>query len=171
MLRNLIILVLFLPFSIIGQNKVLTYDQTQDIVFAEQYNTKGVLETYITKEGISISIGDTLTIGNALIKRKNYLFNDVFSHIAVGNTKGVKNREFRYLPHRYSGSKVIVKSFYVKHERFDGYKLWPNRKRIPLYVAVFVKNPKSKGLAKIFLRSRKTILDIEKAFLCGEIIE
>jgi len=171
MLRNLIIIVLFLPFSMIGQKKVLTYDQTQDIVFAEQYNTKEVLENYITKEGISISIGDTLTIGDALIKRKDYLFNDVFSHIVVGNTKGFKNREFEYLPHRYSDSKVIVKSFYVKHERFDGYKLWPNRKRIPLYVAVFVKNPKSKGFARIFLRSRKTILDIEKAFLCGEIIE
>ncbi len=171
MFRNLIIILLSLPFSMIGQQEVLTYDQSQDIEFAEQFNINQVIDTYITKEGVSISIGDTITIGNALIKRKKYLFNDVFSCIVLGDTKGVKNKDYRYLPHNYSGSQVIVKSFYVKHERFDGYKLWPNRKKMPLYIEVFVRNPKSKGIAKIFLKSRKTILDIEKAILIGEVIK
>ena len=97
------------------------------------------------------------------------MFHDVFSHIVIGHTKGGTNKEYRPLSHNYSGSQVIVKSLFVTHEKFTGYKLFPNRKKMPLYVSVFVRESRS-GISKIFSHSRKTILDIEKALSSGEII-
>ena len=168
MIKNLIILVLYLPLFTLAQQESLTYDQTQDIKFAEKYKNNTAIDAYRTKDGLTISIGDTLTIGNAVINRNRYLFDDVFSNIVIGNTKGIKNKEFRPLPHNYSGSKVVVKSLFVTHQKFNGYKLWPNRKQMPLCVSVFVRNPK--GATNIFSYPRKTILDIEKALSSGEIV-
>jgi hypothetical protein len=169
MIKKIAILVLCLPLFSFAQKKNLTYDQTKDIQFVKQYKNNTVIDSYTTKDGLTISVGDTLTIGNAVIERKKYMFHDVFSHIVIGQTKGAANKEFRPLPHNYSGSKVIVKSLFVTHEKFTGYKLWPNRKQMPLYVSVFVREYKS-GISKIFSHSRKTILDIEKALSSGEII-
>jgi hypothetical protein len=169
MIKKIAILVLCLPLFSFAQKKNLTYDQTNDIQFVKQYKNNTVIDSYTTKDGLTINVGDTLTIGNAVIERKRYMFHDVFSHIVIGQTKGTTNKEFRYLPHNYSGNKVIVKSLFVTHEKFTGYKLFPNRKEMPLYVSVFVTEYKS-GISKIFSHSRKTILDIEKALSSGEII-
>jgi hypothetical protein len=169
MIKKIAILVLCLPLFSSAQKEHLTYDQTQDIEFAKQYKNNTAIDSYITKDGFIISVGDTLSIGNAIIKRKKYMFHDVFSHIVIGETKGRTNKEFRYLPHNYSGNKVIVKSLFITHERFTGYKLFFNRKEMPLYVSIFIAEYKS-GISKIFSHSRKTILDIEKALLSGEII-
>ena len=46
--------------------------------------------------------------------------------------------------------------------------MWPNRRKTPLCVNVFVKN--LKGTSSVFSYSRKTILDIERAFSLGEIV-
>ena len=164
MIRILIIFALFLPLFSIAQQEVITYDQTQDISFAEKYKKNTKIHTYISKDGLSISIGDTLIIGDALIEGDKYIFDDTFSHIVIGNTKGMK-KEFNPLPHSYSGTKVVVKTFFVTHKRFSNYKLWPNRKRMPLCVSIFVRSSKN-----ILSYSRKTILDIEKALLSGEIV-
>ena len=169
MIKKTVILILCLPLFTLAQKEILTYNQTNDIKFVKQYKNNTAIDSYTTKDGLTISVGDTLTIGNAVIERKKYMFHDVFSHIVIGKTKGTANKEFRYLPHNYSGSKVIVKSLFVTHEKFVGYKLWPNRKEMPLYVSIFVTEYKS-GLSKIFSHSRKTILDIEKALSSGEII-
>jgi hypothetical protein len=169
MIKKIVILVLCLPLFALAQKESLTYDQTYDIKFIKQYKNNTEIYSYTTKDGLTISVGDTLTIGNAIIKRKKYMFHDVFSHIVIGKTKGTTNKEFRYLPHNYSGNKVIVKSLFVTHEKFTAFKLFPNRKEMPLYVSVFVREAQS-GISKIFSHSRKTILDIEKALLSGEII-
>ena len=157
----------------------LKYYQTQDIKFAEQYDTKQDINSYSTKNGVTIAIGDTLMIGNAFLESKiignfivkgtQYMLDDVFSYIVSGNTKGVKNKKFNPLPHKYSGMKVTVESFYVNHEKYHGYKLWPNRKQMPLYVSVFVKSLDNTGFRKVFGYSKMTILDIEKALSSGEI--
>ena len=167
--KNVLILTLCLPLFAFTQQKDLTYDNTQDVKFVEQYKNNTIIDSYTTKDGLLIKIGDTLTIGNAIIKRKKYLFNDVFSHIVIGKTKGRTNKDSRYLPHNYSGNKVIIKSLFVTHEKFTGYKLRPNRKHMPLYVSIFVIEYES-GISKIFSHSRKTILDIEKALSSAEII-
>jgi len=174
-MKKIVILALCLPIFSFAQKKNLTYDQISDIQFAKQYQNNTAIDSYTTKDGLTINVGDTLTIGNAVIERNKYMFNDVFSHIVIGKIKGTTNKEFTHLPHNYSGSKVIVKSLFVTHEKFTGYKLWPNRKEMPLYVSVFVKNPKvklnsAKGLSKMLSHSRKTILDIEKALSSSEII-
>ena len=166
---KIVTLALCLPLFALAQKEHLTYDQTINIKFVKQYKNNTLIDSYITKDGLIIRVGDTLTIGNAVIDRKKYIFHDVFSHIVIGKTKGAANKEFRYLPHNYSGNKVIVKSLYVTHEKYNGYKLWPNRKEMPLYVSIFVREAQS-GISKIFSHSRKTILDIEKALSSGEII-
>ena len=93
------------------------------------------------------------------------MFDDTFSHIVVGNTKGVTNKEFKLLPHNYSGISVIVKSFFVTHEKVKEFIFFPNRKKTPLFVSIFVRSSNS-----ILSYSRKTIIDIEKALLSGEIV-
>ena len=175
MIKNIILLAFFLPFLTCAKQDSLTYDQTQDIKFAEQYENNTEINFYVTKDGLKISIGDTLTIGNAVINGKKYMFHDVFSHIVIGNTQDVYNKEFSSLPHKYAGSKIIVKSLFVMHEKLNGFKLWPNRKQTPLYVNIFTRSLQVKlnlenRLAKIFSYSRKTILDIEKALLLEEIV-
>ena len=169
MIKNIIIIALFLPLLTFAQKEILTYDQTQDIEFSKQYKNNTAIHSYITKEGITISVGDTLVIGNAIIKTKKYLFHDVFSHVIIGNPKGETNKTFRYLPHKYSGNKVIIKSLFVTHEKFTGLKFWTSSKKMPLYVSSFIKEYKS-GIFKKISQSRKTILDIEKALSSGEII-
>ena len=174
-MKRIAILLLCLPFFTFAQKKNLTYEQAHDIKYAKKYKNNTAIGSYVTKDGLTIKIGDTLTIGNAVIERDKYMFNDAFSHIVIGQTKGTTNKEFTPLPHNYSGSKVIVKSLFVTHKKVTGYKLWPNRKETPLFVSVFVKNPKVevnslKGFSKMLSHSRKTIIDIEKALLSGEII-
>ena len=151
------------------QQKNLNYNQVNDINFVKQFKNNTVIDSYTTKDGITIRVGDTLTIGYAINDKQKYMHHDVFSHIVIGKNKSVKNKEFRYLPHNYTGNKVIVKSLFVTHEKYNGYKLLPKRKELPLYISVFVKEYKS-GITKIFSHSRKTILDIEKAISSGEII-
>ena len=174
-MKKIAILALCLPLFTFAQKKNLTFDQANDIKYAKQYKNNTVIDSYTTKDGLTISVGDILTIGNAVIERDKYMFNDVFSHIVIGKAKGVDNTNFRYLPHDYSGSKVIVKSLFVTHKKETGYVLWSKRNEMPLYVSIFVKNPKIevnsvKGFSKMLSHSRKTIVDIEKALAAGEIV-
>ena len=175
MMKKIAILFLCLPLFTFAQKKNLTFDQANDIKYAKQYKNNTTITSYTTKDGLTISVGDILTIGKAVIERDKYMFNDVFSHIVTGKAKGVDNTNFRYLPHDYSGSKVIVKSLFVTHKKETGYVLWSQRKKMPLYVSVFVKNPKVevnsvKGFSKMLSYSKKTIVDIEKALASGEIV-
>ena len=173
-MKKTAILFLCFPLFVFTQNKNLTYSQANDIKITKRYKNNTAINSYTTKDGLTIRVGDILTIGNAVIEGKKYMFNDVFSYIVSGKAKGTDNN-FIYLPHNHSGSKVIVKSLFVTHEKVTAYKLWPNRKEMPLYVSVFVKNPKVevnsvKGLSKMLSHSRKTIVDIEKALASGEIV-
>ena len=67
-----------MQFSVFAQLKSLTYEQSQDISFVEQYTNNTEIDSYISKDGITIGVGDTLIIGKALIDRENYLYDDVF---------------------------------------------------------------------------------------------
>ena len=164
-----------LPFFSLAQTKDITYDQTQNVSFVAQYKNNTEIDSYLTKDGMLLKVGDTLTIGKAIIfgnainNRKKYLYDDVFTYIVAGNVKGRSLQEFNFIPHDYTGDKVIIKSLFVSHEKYKGYKLFPKRKFLPLYVSIFVKSYKT-GISKVFSHSRITILDIERAFVSGEVL-
>jgi len=164
-----------LPFFSLAQTKNITYDQTQNVSFVAQYKNNTEIDSYLTKDGMLLKVGDTLTIGKAIIfgnainNRKKYLYDDVFTYIVAGNVKGRSLQEFNFIPHDYTGDKVIIKSLFVSHEKYKGYKLFPKRKELPLYVSIFVKSYKT-GISKVFSHSRITILDIERAFVSGEVL-
>lgn len=164
-----------LPFFSLAQTKDITYDQTQNVSFVAQYKNNTEIDSYLTKDGMLLKVGDTLTIGKAIIfgnainNRKKYLYDDVFTYIVAGNVKGRSLQEFNFIPHDYTGDKVIIKSLFVSHEKYKGYKLFPKRKELPLYVSIFVKSYKT-GISKVFSHSRITILDIERAFVSGEVL-
>ena len=174
-MKKIVFLILCFPFFIFSQEKSLTYSQANDIQYAKNYKNNTLIDSYTTKDGFQINVGDTLIIGQAFTERDKYMFNDVFKYIAVGHVKGVDNSGFTYLPFSYSANKIIIKSIFVTHKKPEGYKLWPNRKETPLYISVFTKNIKVefnsvKDVSKILAHSRKTIVDIDQALLCGEIV-
>ena len=175
-MKNILLLTFYLPIFLMAQEVNLNYEQTNDISFAKKFKNDTKINSYTTKDDLKISIGDTLTIGKAVIERKKYMINDVFSHIVIGDVKGTYIHDFKYLPHKYNGDQVIVKSMYVKHVKYEGYNVLKNRKEMPLYVNIFVTNLKTKsqsglsGIKSMLKESRKTILDIEKALSSGEII-
>ena len=174
-MKKILLVILISPLIIMAQEKDLSYSQTQDIKFVSSIKNATEINSYTTKNGLEIKIGDTLTIGNANINREKYMLDDTFATIAVGKVKSTNKKQMKFLPHRYSGTKVIVHSLFVTHEKYKGYNPLANRKEMPLYVSVFVKNPKNdfnslQGVSKAFSISRKTILDIEKSLYLGEIM-
>ena len=90
----------------------------------------------------------------------------------IGKIKGGDLKNFKHLPHRHAGTKVVVQSIFVTHIKQNDSKFWSNRKDSPLYVSIFVKNPET-GLGSgsvvstILSSSKRTILDIEKALEIG----
>ena len=132
------------------------------------------VESYETKDKHIMKVGDTLTIGTAYNKKGRNILGDLFSNIATGNIKGT-TKEPDYLPHSYNGQKVIIESIYVMHEKYNGYNPLYNRKEMPLYILVYAKRPKVqnvniKNISTALSHKRITIVDIEKAFSFGEVI-
>lgn len=171
-MKNYILFFLSIPFLISAQDRNINYKQANDIKFAKNYKNNTTLDSYITKDGLKISVGDILTIGNAFNERDKYMINDKFSNIVIGNVKGTYIHDYKYLPHNYSENKVRVKEIYVKHVKYEGYNVLKNRKETPLYINVYTKtiNDDSKNNISNFLRvSKATIINIDDAILSGEI--
>tara|TARA_B100000989_G_scaffold48193_1_gene31429 strand:+ start:2556 stop:3215 length:660 start_codon:yes stop_codon:yes gene_type:complete len=169
-----IIIITLLPLISFSQIKKIDYSQTQDIDFVKNIKNYTTVEIYETKDGHTIKIGDTITVGQAYSKRNRNILGDVFSNIAIGKIKGL-TKEPEYLPHNYSGQKVIIQSLYVKHEKYNGYNPLYNRKEMPLYVSTYAKRPKInniniKNLSTALSHKRITVIDLEKAISFGEVI-
>ena len=171
---RLIIFFLLFPFFIFSQEINLTYDQANNIEFSRDIKNYTKLKSYTTKFGTVINIGDTLTLGKAKKDKGRYIFDDTYSYIVNGKRRGNIQDDYEFLPHHFSGDKVIVKSIFATHAPSDEYKLWISRKSQPLYVSLYVKNP-SKGagsgkfLSTIANSSLRTIVDIDKALEYNEI--
>ena len=173
-MKNTLLLFLLSPMLMIAQIQELKYSQTNDIAYVSDIKNNTTVNTYITKNKSKISLGDTLVIGKADIDRKRYILGDVFKNIVIGNIKG-SMQDFRYLPHDYSGEKVIVQSMFVMHEKYTGYNPLVKRKELPLYVNIYVKSPKVSNISfstfsSVLSHSRKTIVNIEEAFSLGEVV-
>ena len=74
------IFILCFPLFIFAQKVDLTYDQANDINFVESYKDNTLIDSYKTKDGVIINVGDTLTIGNAVIKRKKRSLSQGIQH-------------------------------------------------------------------------------------------
>ena len=163
-----------LPIFSSPQLEKIVYNQTQDINYVKNIKNNTTVESYETKDKLIMKVGDTITIGTAFNKKGRNILGDLFSTIATGNIKGT-TKEPEYLPHSYNGQKVIVESIYVLHEKYNGYNPLYNRKEMPLYVLVYAKRPKVqnvniKNISTALSHKRITIVDIEKAFSLGEVI-
>ena len=163
-----------LPIFSSPQLEKIVYSQTQDIKYAKNIKNNTTVKSYETKDKHLIKVGDTITIGTAYNKKGRNILGDLFSNIATGNIKGT-TKELDYLPHSYDGQKVIIESIYVMHEKYNGYNPLYNRKEMPLYVLVYAKRPKVqnvniKNISTALSHKRITIVDIEKAFSLGEVI-
>ena len=163
-----------LPIFSSPQLEKIVYDQTQDINYVKNIKNNTTVESYETKDKHIMKVGDTLTIGTAYNKKGRNILGDLFSNIATGNIKGT-TKEPDYLPHSYNGQKVIIESIYVMHEKYNGYNPLYNRKEMPLYILVYAKRPKVqnvniKNISTALSHKRITIVDIEKAFDLGEVI-
>ena len=163
-----------LPIFSSPQIEKIVYDQTQDINYVKNIKNNTTVESYETKDKLIMKVGDTLTIGTAYNKKGRNILGDLFSNIATGNIKGT-TKELDYLPHSYNGQKVIIESIYVMHEKYNGYNPLYNRKEMPLYILVYAKRPKVqnvniKNISTALSHKRITIVDIEKAFSLGEVI-
>ena len=163
-----------LPIFSSPQLEKIVYNQTQDINYVKNIKNNTTVESYVTKDKHLIKVGDTITIGTAYNKKGRNILGDLFSTIATGNIKGT-TKEPDYLPHSYNGQKVIVESIYVMHKKYNGYNPLYNRKEMPLYVLVYAKRPKVqnvniKNISTALSHKRITVIDIEKAFNLGEVI-
>jgi len=175
MIKNIFITFILLPNLIFCQDKSLNFNQANDIEFSKQFKNYAKFDSYTTKDGLLIKIGDTLVIGKAKKKKEKYIFNDVYSYITKGKTRGNKNDNIDFLPHYFSGDKVVVLSIFATHSSSDDYKLWTSRKSMPLYISLYVKNPnKGSGsgslVSAIGNSSVRTITDIDKALSSDEIV-
>ena len=172
---RLFICFLIIPFFSYSQELNLTYEQANNIEFSKNIKNYTKLKSYTTKFGTVIKIGDTLTLGKAKKNKDKYYFDDCFSFIVDGKRRGNKQDDYEFLPHHFSGDKVVVLSIFATHASSDEYKLWNSRKSLPLYVSLYVKNP-SKGyksgsfLSTIANSSFRTIVDIDKALQFNEIV-
>tara|TARA_Y100000589_G_C27175557_1_gene638599 strand:+ start:959 stop:1654 length:696 start_codon:yes stop_codon:yes gene_type:complete len=184
-MKKIIILTLFplisysqidkiLPIFSSPQLEKIVYNQTQDINYVRNIKNNTTVNSYETNDKHLIKVGDTITIGTAFNKKGRNILGDLFSTIATGNIKGT-TKEPDYLPHSYNGQKVIIESIYVLHEKYNGYNPLYNRKEMPLYVLVYAKRPKVqnvniKNISTALSHKRITVIDIEKAFDLGEVI-
>ena len=172
---RLIITLLLLPIFAFSQDLNLTYDQAHNIEFFSKIKNYTKLSSYTTKYGNVIKIGDTLVLGKAKKNKEKYIFDDKYSYVVKDKRRGNNHDDYEFLPHYFSGDKVVVQSIFSTHATSDEYKLWNSRKSQPLYISLYVKNP-SKGsgsgsfLSTIANSSFRTIIDIDKALEYEEII-
>ena len=174
-MKNIILTFLFSPLFLFSQNGNLNFNQTQDKEFCKKYKNYSEFSSYFSKDGLLINIGDTLILGKAFKKKDKYLFKDKFRYVAKGKAKGNTTEDFNFLEHTLKSSYVVVKNIFVTHSDDDSYRLWTNRREMPLYVSIYVMNPElgSKSasfLSKVAKTSKYTVLDIEKAFEFGEVL-
>tara|TARA_B100001059_G_scaffold160619_1_gene160168 strand:- start:267 stop:926 length:660 start_codon:yes stop_codon:yes gene_type:complete len=172
---RLIITFFLLPIFVFSQDLNLTYDQANNIDFFSKIKNYTKLNSYKTKFGNVIKIGDTLVLGKANKNKEKYIFDDKYSYIVKDKRRGNNQDDYEFLPHHFSGDNVVVQSIFSTHATSDEYKLWNSRKSQPLYISLYVKNP-SKGsgsgsfLSTIANSSFRTIIDIDKALEYEEII-
>ena len=139
----------------------ITYEQTQDIDFAKNINNSTKYNSYQTKNGTLIKVGDTLIVGSPLTDESQYTeyigTHKVFSFIILGGMGMAVMGGLNYLPATSQGTEFTVEKIWVNHTKLS--------KNSPLLVGVTARDPILPELG-----NKRTIMDLEKALLLREII-
>ena len=139
----------------------ITYEQTQDIEFAINIKNSTKYNSYQTKNGTLIKVGDTLIVGSPSTDDSQYTqyigAHKVFSFIIIGGMGMAVMGGMNYLPATSQGTEFTVEKIWVNHTKLS--------KNSPLIVGVTARDPNIPKLA-----NKRTIMDLEKALLLGEII-
>jgi hypothetical protein len=69
-MKNTLLAFFLSPFILFCQNGDLNFNQTQDKEFCKQYRNYSKFDSYTSKDGLLISIGDTLKLGKAFKKKE-----------------------------------------------------------------------------------------------------
>lgn len=174
MLKNLLFLSLF-SFSflhVFSQQKSLTYNDANDVGITVNIKNYTKFDSYVTKSGDIIAVGDSLIIGKPSNQDNRY---GPFSNIVLGKLKTTDLKNFDFLPSNCSGNIVIVKEIMAVHVKEHKSKFWtsanPFKKNSPVYINLLVQNPKkASGALSLFLaKSKRTVIDLEKSLENGEI--
>ena len=178
-MKNILLFLIISTHISYAQIKHITFEEAQNPYFAKEIKKHTKISSYTSSSELTFNIGDTLTIGSPLPKnkrmKKKLMYGDTFTNIIVGKAKKNKNSEnYEYLSFKNAGNKVVIKSIYVTHQKYTGYKFWKNRKEMPLEINLLVKNPDgglgSNSLSKTILNnSIRTVIDLEKALNDGEL--
>ena len=169
-MRHIILTLAIFPYFLFSQSD-LNYQQTQDIQYYKNIKNGTKYNSYTTKNGFKISKGDILTIGKPFSEKGKVKMNDEFRNIVVGKVSGTYIHEYKFLNQKYQDEKIRVSEIYVSHEKYDGYKLIYNKNEMPLYVSIYVTSAnKGDNFSSFFGDSKKTILNIESAFVDKEVV-
>tara|TARA_Y100000739_G_C20581820_1_gene453241 strand:- start:855 stop:1526 length:672 start_codon:yes stop_codon:yes gene_type:complete len=148
------------------ENKI-SYEQTLDIEYSSKYKDNTKFNQYLTKDNVLISVGDTLTIGQASIDKS--IFNNLYS----GDIKSRDLKECKQLNKSYENKQMIIHSIYVTHQEYEGYNtgLWNNKKKTPLNIHILLKPIKDGSLvSNVMMNPKISIFHLEKSFENMEIV-
>lgn len=139
----------------------ITYEQTQNIDIVKTVKNGTKYNSYKSKNGTLIKVGDTLIVGSPSTDDSQYTeyvgTHKVFSFIIIGGMGMAVMGGMNYLPATSQGTEFTIEKIWVNHTKLS--------KNSPLIVGVTARDPNIPQIA-----NKRTIMDLEKALLLGEII-
>ena len=158
MMRQFIIIIFAISTHlVVAQDQIdfvsLTYDETQNIEFASNLRNGMTCREYLCKNGAILKVGDRLVIGRPSIKA------DQFSQIYLGKITFGKAILITPTPlaAEYQAEEIVIDKIFVYHTKAN--------RESPVFISVHARDPKVADIA-----SGRTVFDLEKALLIGEII-
>lgn len=160
---------LFIPYLLSGQsNTQLTYAQTQDISFFKSIKNRTPFNSYVTQQGHTLSIGDTLVLAYPSSRSNQSLIDSKeqqrFEFVQYGKRLILRNNQYfsdqspdAYPTNRLSGERVLIKEIVAIHKG-------SRKKPLAVYLVLGEQNNRAFGLYK-----HLTIADVENALKYGEI--
>ena len=125
-MRLLFILLLFVNFIFSNKEKNIltdiTYNETQDIQITKYIKDNTLFNSYLTKNDILVSVGDTLIIGKPYGNMTQHhtsvnISTPSYQSILIGDLNKIFKMGIgvKFLPSYNEGRKLIVESLYAQH--------------------------------------------------------
>lgn len=174
-----LIIFLFISFSLVGQKKPidkLTYAQSQDFNYFKTVRNNTAVNEYISKDGNTFKIGDTLILGQPTSQEQRTTVNSTFGY---ANTSTTKEFEFvqRGLPVGFGSilsamngqgpemAEVDLVGEIVKIAEMKATHKGSKKKPLKLIMVIGELNGRAFGINKFL-----SVLDTELAYSYGEIL-